>query len=104
MKKHSLYRQGDVLIRRIDALPAQKSVKRESGHILEGEATGHIHRVEDLTQAEVLEVGEGLYLRVGEEGVRVIHEEHAPIVLPQGNYEIIRQREYSPEEIRNVAD
>jgi hypothetical protein len=24
--------------------------------------------------------------------------------LPPGNYQVIRQREYSPEEIRNVAD
>ena len=51
-----------------------------------------------------MEVGEGLYLRVGEEGVRIIHEEHDPIILDPGNYEIVRQREYSPEQIRNVAD
>ena len=100
----NLYRQGDVLIRRIDSLPKQKAVKRASGHILEGEATGHIHRIEEVTQAEVLEIENGLYLRVGDEGVRIIHEEHAPISLPPGDYEVIRQREYSPEAIRNVAD
>jgi hypothetical protein len=104
MKKQELYRQGDVLIRRIDGLPKQKAVKRASGSILEGEATGHVHRLETLTQAEVLDIENGLYLRVGEEGVRIIHEEHAPITLPAGDYEVIRQREYSPEEIRNVAD
>ncbi|MGH9523996.1 MAG: hypothetical protein ACRD3E_15850 [Terriglobales bacterium] len=43
-------------------------------------------------------------MRVGSDGVRIVHEEHAPIVLPPGDYEIVRQREYSPEEIRNVAD
>jgi hypothetical protein len=100
-----LYRQGDVLIRRIDSLPKKKAVKRATGHILEGEATGHIHRLEDLAAAEVFEVGQdGLYLRVGPEGVRIIHEEHDPITLPPGNFEIVRQREYSPEAIRNVAD
>jgi hypothetical protein len=99
-----LYRQGDVLIRRIDRLPRKKSVKRASGHILEGEATGHIHRVEELTKAEVLEIENRLYLRVGPEGVRIIHEEHASITLPAGNYEIVRQREFSPEAIRNVMD
>jgi len=102
--KQELYRQGDVLIRRIGSLPKQKAAKRASGHILEGEATGHIHRVEDVTRAEVLEIGSGLYLRVGKEGVRIIHEEHDAITLPPGNFEIVRQREYSPEEIRNVAD
>ncbi len=104
MKKVELYRQGDVLIRRIDSLPKQKTVKRANGQILEGEATNHIHRLEDVTKAEVLEVGNGLYLRIGPEGARIIHEEHSPITLPPGNFEIVRQREYSPEAIRNVAD
>jgi hypothetical protein len=99
-----LYRQGDVLIRRINSLPKKKAIKRASGHILEGEATGHIHRTEDQTKADVLEIDDGLYLRVGAEGVRIIHEEHDAITLPPGNFEIVRQREYSPEAIRNVAD
>lgn len=98
-----LYRQGDVLIREVQSIPAGK--KRATGHILEGEVTGHIHRIDDLTAAEVLECGEGLFLSVtAEGGVSIVHEEHSPILLPPGNYEITRQREYSPEEIRNVAD
>jgi hypothetical protein len=104
MKRLELYRQGDVLIRRIESLPKQKAKQRPSGHILEGEATNHIHRLEEVTKAEVLEIGGGLYLRVGSEGVRIIHEEHDAITLPPGNFEIVRQREYSPEAIRNVAD
>lgn len=99
-----LYRQGDVLVRRINSLPLDKAVKRESGHIMEGEATGHIHRVEDLAKAEVLEIGPDLYLRVGQSGARIIHEEHAPITLPPGEFEIIRQREYEPNAIRDVVD
>jgi hypothetical protein len=104
LAKQQLYRQGDVLLRRINSLPKQKRVKRASGHILEGETTGHVHRVEDLSQAEVLEIGDGLFLQVGEEGVRIIHEEHNPISLPPGNYEVIRQREYQPSGLVNVAD
>lgn len=102
--QREIYRQGDVLIRRISSLPTQKAAPRATGILAYGEVTGHAHRVEDLTRAEVLEVGAGLYLRVGEEGVRVVHEEHAPIDLPAGNYEIEIQKEYSPAEIRNVAD
>lgn len=99
-----LYRQGDVLIRQIKSLPAQKATKRESGILAFGEVTGHAHKVETLTQAEVLEIGNDLYLRVSEEGVRIVHDEHAPIELPAGNYEVTIQKEYSPAEIRNVAD
>lgn len=102
--KTAIYRQGDVLIRRIKSLPAQKAQPRLTGILAYGEVTGHAHRVEDLTHAEVLEVGKGLFLRVGAEGVRVIHEEHAPVTLPAGNYEIEIQKEYTPAEIRNVAD
>lgn len=32
------------------------------------------------------------------------HEEHNPVAIPSGDHRIVRQREYSPEEIRNVAD
>jgi hypothetical protein len=32
------------------------------------------------------------------------HEEHGTVTLPAGNYERILQREYSPSEMRTVAD
>lgn len=99
-----LYRQGDVLIRQIKSLPAQKATKRESGILAYGEVTGHAHKVETLSQAEVLEVGSDLYLRVSEDGVRIVHDEHAPITLPAGDYSVEIQREYTPAEIRNVTD
>jgi hypothetical protein len=101
------YRQGDVLIRKVKSLPTQKAQPRLTGILAYGEVTGHAHRVEDLSRAEVLEVVEGgrrLFLRVAAEGVRVIHEEHAPVSLPEGNYEVEIQKEYTPAEIRNVAD
>jgi hypothetical protein len=102
--KNPIYRQGDVLIRRIKSLPTQKAQTRLTGILAYGEVTGHAHRLEDLARAEVLEVGKGLFLRVGAEGVRIVHEEHAPVSLPAGDYEIEIQREYTPAEIRNVAD
>lgn len=37
-------------------------------------------------------------------GATFVHQEHGPITLPPGNYRVQIQREYSPEEIRNVAD
>lgn len=102
--KNAIYRQGDVLIRRIKSLPTQKAQPRLTGILAYGEVTGHAHRVEDPALAEVLEVGKGLFLRVGSEGVRIVHEEHAPVSLPAGDYEIEIQREYTPAEIRNVED
>jgi hypothetical protein len=103
-KRMKLYRQGDVLIKQVESLPAQKATVKISGVLVEGETTGHAHRIEDLTKAEVLEIGGGLYLRVDEDGVRIVHEDHGPIVLEPGNYQVIRQVEYSPEAIRAVQD
>ena len=78
---------------------------RASGHILEGEATGHIHRVAPscLATAEVYEIDGQLFMS-SEEGISVVHDEHHTLELPAGNYEVIRQREYFPEQIRSVAD
>ncbi len=107
-----LYRQGDVLFRRISVFPKGNRKKRENGVVAYGEVTGHSHAlaIEDRQAAEVLEIGEGLFVHVSESGVRIeggatfVHEEHAPVTLPPGNYEIGIQREYQPEAIRNVID
>jgi hypothetical protein len=106
-----LYRQGDVLIYRVDGLPRRKlkPVARDSGRIVlaYGETTGHAHAIADR-DAELLEA-EGLhdrFLRVlAEGGVELRHEEHATITLPgPANYVIRTQREYAPDAIRNVMD
>lgn len=103
-----MFRQGDVLFKEVKSVPKGGKV-RKSGHILEGEVTGHIHRISDRAlvadEAQVLECGDGLYLNVtAEGGVSIVHEDHKTLDLPTGLYEIVRQREYSPEAIRNVMD
>jgi histidyl-tRNA synthetase len=96
-----MYRQGDVLFIRTEKEPSGK--KRANGHILEGEMTGHVHRIVDLDAAEVLVSGDMMTIRViSKGGVDVVHEEHKPIHLPTGNYDVVRQREYLPKPIHNV--
>lgn len=107
-----LKRQGDVLFIRRNKLPAGDAKKREDGAVAYGEVTGHSHRLADIETAEVLEIGGGVFVRVADDGVSIegdpgatfVHEEHGPISLAPGNYEIRIQREYSPEAIRNVVD
>ena len=104
-------RQGDVAFIRIDQLPAGDRKKREDATVAYGEVTGHSHRlaVEDRQTAEVLEIGDGLYVHVSEaglhlKGARFVHEEHGTVTLPAGDYQVIIQREYQPEGIRSVQD
>lgn len=103
----SMYRQGDILLVRVDETPAGNPVTRDGrGRIVlaEGEATGHAHAVLD-PEAVLIETAEERFLRVlAEGGVDLTHEEHAAIRLPQGDYRVVRQREYVyPETGRRVT-
>jgi len=96
------YRQGDVLIETVEAVPPD--AKEATGPVIlaEGEATGHAHKIK-ARHAKLYESAAGRFLTLARPA-RVVHEEHAPIALPAGNFRVTRQREYSPEAIRNVAD
>lgn len=104
------YRQGDVMVRKVDSMPAEATeVKNESRIVLaHGEVTGHAHAIgieeaQEFTFADAAGIVRR-FLKVFDKGAKLKHEEHATIPLPPGMYEITQQREYSPEEIRNVAD
>lgn len=110
------YRQGDVCIvpvaelaKDID-LTSMKPVARDHGRVVlaYGEVTGHAHAIHDA-DVDLFAPGEASilaerYLRIGAGGATVVHEDHAPIALPEGLYEVRHQREYEPDEIRRVAD
>lgn len=102
------FRQGDVFIEKVDKIPADvKPGKLDRGRIVlaYGEVTGHAHAIESTPEIEMYERGNVLYLNIkGEKGADLVHEEHATITLPPGQYRAMRQREYSPEAIRIVAD
>lgn len=101
-----IYRQGDVLIKKVKSIPADAVAQKKSGRIVlaYGEVTGHAHAIHDLDNVDVLVTADGtMYLQV-KDAVNLQHEEHGVITLPTGNYERVLQREYSPEAIRQVMD
>jgi hypothetical protein len=100
---HALYRHGDVLVERVNSIPA-RALKRPHLVLAEGELTGHAHRVKEVGSAELHQDGSQLFLRVLAKTAILIHQEHGPISLPRGEYRVWRQREYSPREIRIVRD
>ncbi len=93
-------RQGDVLLKRIESLP-KGLIKQKSLILVYGEATGHSHR---LKAGQVLTDKDGLMFLKLAKATELVHEEHGTIKLPKGFYAVIRQREYTPEEIRTVID
>ena len=105
MAQQGYYQQGDVLMVPC-RIPEEAVPQPEQGRLVlaEGEATGHAHAVQG--DAELLELGGRLLLRVLSGDNRVVHEEHGTITLPPGEYEVRRVQEYDhfAEEAREVAD
>mgnify|MGYP001557776963 CR=1 FL=1 len=101
-------RQGDVLlVKTLKKVSAEaKAVARVRGRIVlaYGEVTGHAHVIDDVLAELFEERGGQLYLKVGPEGATLRHEEHGALALAPGTYRVVRQREYTPEAIRRVAD
>ena len=106
-----MFRQGEVLIRRLDGaeIPDYSEITkygskpcfkaRKDGVIVEGEQTGHMHRVSKgvLYDGKPNVAGwntpEQLFLHT-DEATEITHDEHTAIRLPKGDYEITFQREY----------
>ena len=102
MNEH--YRQGDVLLVRIESLPqgAAREKNEESVVLAYGEVTGHAHRLNASTVT--MYAWEGDKLIEVTKPTDLTHEEHSPIEIAPGFYKVVRQREYTPERIRNVCD
>lgn len=105
----NLYRQGDIMLERIDTIPAgAKEEAPKDGRIVlaYGEVTGHAHAFYGKGVRYFAPNDQGVaHIRVeGEEPAMLQHEEHSTIPVPPGAYRVIRQREYHPEELRTVAD
>jgi hypothetical protein len=99
----TLYRHGDVLIRKIASLPT--GVHQHDGATLAyGEVTGHSHRLQQTQAVQLWARGNDLFLEVKASSATLIHEEHQAIELPHGFYRVWKQREYRPDAYVEVMD
>lgn len=96
-------RQGDILFKLVDSLPkGAKKLKHKT--VALGEFTGHSHRFEDNT-TELFMLENTMYANVPVT-TEIIHEEHKPLVIEKGVYEIGNEREYdyAEESMKKVVD
>jgi len=106
-----MFRQGDVLLVPIldsqlpeAVVPLARDARGKLVLAL-GEATGHAHAV-STPDADLLADAAELdrrFLRIVTNAV-LTHEEHDPIPLPPGLYQVVRQREYVLGGSRSVED
>jgi hypothetical protein len=102
-----LVQQGDVLFFEIDELPLELKKCKNNNRVIfaEGEVTGH-HHATTLGDIETYNDADGNMFADVKREKRVIHEEHGPVTLTPGKYQIGIVREIDPfsEEVREVAD
>lgn len=109
--------QGDVMFRRMDALPEGVKLVQPAGDrvVVTHSETGHDHvmvldRVADpLPSVQMYSTDNPLiaWIKVNRPSSLTHlrdHDTHEPIAFKEGVYEVRRQREYTPEGFRQVAD
>ena len=93
----TMYRQGDLLFIREEPQTELPHVRRDTNRrivLAESTDTGHAHVIRDIIGPSQAIVPGPVRRSPKEEGVEVVHPEHAPIRLGKGWWKVVRQREY----------
>lgn len=114
--KKELFAQGDIILERVpDAAPKEPIGVDPDGAVVlaRGEVTGHRHAfysgaVMFRDDALARDVPPELYIGhvkiAAKDGAELRHEEHDTVKLAPGTYRVRRQREWTAESARVVAD
>jgi hypothetical protein len=99
------YRQGDVLLEAVDQIPSEARQETARARIIvaHGEATVHHHSL-NASAADWWKTADDQQFIEVKRPANLEHQEHAPITLQPGRYRVVRQREYTPQQIRPVRD
>ena len=100
------YRQGDVLLCGVEEIPLTPMPSNGNRVIVAfGELTGHAHAFAAQHARLFRDEPSGRsFVAIAEGGASLLHEEHDPIQIPEGRYELRRQREYTQQRPHYVAD
>ncbi len=104
-----MYRQGDVLLRKIDNVSPYLQFQEVGKEyvVAEGEKTGHKHKLASNGGIQIAGygIGGGLTATLAMPGV-LTHDEHAPIELEPGTYGITQEQEldHADRRMHDVAD
>ena len=104
MEKQIGIRQGDILYLKIPSIPeGLKAVKTDT--ILQNGSGGNPHKFTGGTFHPKIE-GDFVLGYLKAKGTKIFHVEHNPKgnELPDGNYQILKQSEYTHEGLRPIID
>lgn len=109
-RKNGVSYQGDLAIIPIDKIPDNVIETQPKGenHIVAHSETGHHHVVAARLAKLYIASAMMSYLRVIADQAELQHlrpyDTHETLALPKGDYQLLRQREGSPEGWRQVMD
>lgn len=98
------YQQGDVVMIKRETIPSHPKLK---GKVLqEGEHTGHAHRITSGNAVLFADPEGNKFMRVAKGGASITHEEHLPVDIEEGEYEIriVRQKDPFSKIVSKVVD
>lgn len=102
MEKTKLYRQGDILLKRVNKIKG-KQVAEDKKTLALGEMTGHSHVLKGKG-TKFYQEQEQVFIDVPQEA-ELVHQEHGNFVITKGKYVLIQQREFDlVEGTRQVMD
>jgi hypothetical protein len=112
-----MIRQGDVSLVPTAMKPSKQSKRvLDAGRVIlaYGEVTGHAHvmvpavvaidNADPVAYSELFEEPDGTRLLVVKQPSALVHDEHDRIDIGVGSYRVIRQVEWSLDDVRQVAD
>jgi len=108
--KTKQFQQGDCVLKTVSEFPKgdrEQDALTQSKTLALGEATGHHHTFAeaDLDSVEVFKILNKVYINALKP-VCLEHQEHKPIVLPPGKYEldIVKETDWLTRVTRRVSD
>jgi len=100
-----MVRQGDVLLLPVELEPGAGELLATGRVVLaEGEATGHAHVIADERVELRRQGGRRLLVNSAAHPVALVHEEHDPVLVQPGVWQVVRQREYRRQGTSWVVD
>lgn len=102
-----MYRHGDLILIPSDKVPPTTAQPTQGFVLADGEETGHKHVLTGDVIGWSIRSRAPTFVAVREKPAMLKHDEHAPLAIPPGVYEVRRQRIYepqSPAESRWVKD
>ena len=99
-----IIQQGDVILEKVEKVP-ERSKEKKGNVLVEGEVTGHAHRIDTKAPFKLYENDGMLYIE-NEQILDVVHEEHDTVTIPDGIWQVRKVKEYDHflEEAREVQD